>query len=134
MVRAAGPNVSRAAVGRMLGETIFVPSMLLVSGAQWESVDGSRARVRMSAHGEEVAVTLEVNEDGSLRRSSFPRWNGDPKIGPVGYLQFVTERCSTERTFDGYTIPTRFESGWCLGEPNELRFFFGHIERAEYVL
>jgi hypothetical protein len=134
IVRAQGPELARSAAGRLLGETIFVPSTLLLSdGVRWEPLDDASVRVRLSAHGEEVAMTLEVDDRGRLVRASFPRWNVDPKIGPVGYLPFVSEGFGEERTFSGYTIPTRFQSGWRLGSPDELRFFFGKIEVAEYT-
>jgi hypothetical protein len=135
VVRGSGAELSRSAVGRLLGETIFVPSLLLPSeDVRWEAVDDSTARVWITAEAEDLAMTMEVDARGSLVRASFPRWNSDPKIGPLGYLRFVTEKLSEERTFNGFTIPTRFESGWRLGEPDELRFFFAKIERAEYVL
>lgn len=134
VVRAGGSDLARSAIGRMLGETIFLPSVLLPSaGARWEEIDERRALVRLATEGEEVAMTLEVDDRGALQRASVLRWNGDPKNGPVGYLPFTCEAFGDEQTFAGYTIPTRFEAGWLLGEPEELRFFFGHIEHAEYV-
>jgi hypothetical protein len=90
--------------------------------------------VRLSADGEAVEMTLEVDEEGRLRRASFPRWNSDAKNGPLGYLRFGSEAFAEERTFSGYTIPTRFEAGWLLGDPDELRFFFGKIVLAEYTV
>lgn len=134
MVRAGGSDLARSAVGRLLGEAIFLPSVLLPSaGACWEEIDKSRALVRLATEGEEVAMTLQVDGRGALQRATFLRWNGDPKNGPVGYLPFTSEAFGDEQTFAGYTIPTRFEAGWLLGEPEELRFFFGHIEHANYV-
>jgi hypothetical protein len=134
IVRAQGNELARSAAGRLLGEAIFVPSTLLPSGdVRWEPIDDASARVRLEADGEEVAMTLEVDGEGRLLRASFPRWNTNPDIGPVGYLPFVTEGFAEERTFSGCTIPTRFESGWLLGSPDELRFFFGDIEDAEYT-
>jgi hypothetical protein len=134
IVRARGSELARSAAGRLLGEAIFIPSMLLPSDdVHWEPIDESSARVRLHADGEEVAMTLEVDAEGRLVHASFPRWNTNPEIGPLGYIPFVTERFEEERTFSGYTIPTRFESGWSLGAPEELRFFFGNIEEAEYT-
>jgi hypothetical protein len=134
IVRAQGSELARSAAGRLLGEAIFVPSVLLPSDdVRWEAIDDSSARVRLSAAGEEVAMTLQVDAEGRLMRATFSRWNTDPKIGPLGYLPFASEAFAEERTFSGYTIPTRFESGWLLGEPDELRFFFAKIEGADYT-
>lgn len=133
VVRASGPDVSRSAVGRLLAGSIFLPCQLLpCRGARWETVDDSTARVRLDAHGEEGVLTLCVGPDGSLQRMSFPRWNSDPKNGPIGYVPFGSDRLCEERTFGGYRIPTRFRGGWRLGEDEEFAFFFGHITEAEY--
>lgn len=133
VVRAGGRDVSRSAVGRLLAGSIFLPSRLLpTEGTRWEPVDESTARVTVAAHGEDVALTLEVAPDGALRSMRLPRWNSDPKIGPVGYLPFGSDELADERTFGGYTIPTRFRGGWRLGEEGEFPFFFGRITEAEY--
>lgn len=125
VVGADGEEVSRSAAGRLAGESaLFLPSTLLPSrGARWEAVDPSTVRVRVDAGGEEVELTLELNGDGSLRRLSYPRWNADPKNGPVGYLPFVSDEFGEERTFAGHRLPTRFRAGWRLGE-EEFPFFY----------
>jgi hypothetical protein len=133
IVRASGAGLSRSAIGRLLGEAVFLPSVLLPSrGARWEAVDDSTARVRVSSQGEEVALTLTIDGEGRLRRVSFTRWNNDPQNGPIGYLPFVSEDFAAERTFDGYTIPTRFRAGWRLGQEGALAFFFATIAEAEF--
>lgn len=134
VVRADGPELSRSAAGRLLGETaLFVPSMLLPArGARWKAVDASTAVVRLEADGEETDITLEVDREGRLQRMTVRRWNADPEVGPVGYLPFVSEEFEDERTFGGYTIPTRFRAGWRLGEDGEFAFFFPVVDDAEY--
>lgn len=134
VVRADGPDVSRSAAGRLLAETaLFLPSMLLPeAGARWKAVDASTATVRLEAGGEEVDITLVVDPQGRLRRLTVPRWNADPDIGPVGHLPFVSDEFEEERTFGGYTIPTRFRAGWRLGEDGEFPFFYPEVEEAEY--
>jgi hypothetical protein len=131
VVRARGADVSRSAAGRLAGEAIFVPSVLLAPGARWEAVDDRRARVRLRVADEDVAITLEVDGQGRLLRSEFPRWNSDPRNGPLGYLTFA-DGFEAERTFGGFTIPTRFRAGWRLGEAGEFPFFHATIEDASY--
>jgi len=133
VARASGPDVSRSALGRLLAESIFLPSRLLPSrGARWEAVDDSTARVRLGAQGEEAVLTLRIGPDGSLQRMSLPRWNSDPKNGSIEHVPFGSDELREERTFGGYTIPTRFRGGWRLGEDDEFAFFFGHITEARY--
>lgn len=130
IVRASGPDLDRSAAGRLLGESIFVPAALLPArGARWEAVDEATVRVRVDDGHEPLTLTLTVRPDGSLARVDFLRWNSDPKNGPVGPLPFATE-LSDDRTFGGYTIPTRLEAGWRLGEAEEFRFFTARITDA----
>lgn len=133
VVRSSGPDFRRSAVGRLLGEAVFVPSVLLPDrGGRWERVDATTARVKLRAGGEEVPLTLDIAPDGALQRVSLPRWNGDPRNGPVGYLPFVCDRMGEEGTFGGYTIPTRFRAGWSLGTPGAFPFFEARIREARY--
>ena len=133
VVRAKGDDLARSAIGRLLGEAVFLPAILLPArGAIWAPVNDSTARVRLKAKDEVVEITVEVGPDGSLRSVSFPRWNADPANGPEGYLRFATDQFAEEQTFNGYTIPTRFRSGWRLGDVDEFAFFFASITNAEY--
>lgn len=150
VAHATGDDVSRSAVGRLLGESIFLPSMLLSRdarsdgrggrtadgidhrGVRWEAVDDATGRVHVAAFGEETTLTLDIDPDGRLRRVTFPRWNGDPRNGPVGYLPFGSDRFAEERSVAGYTIPTRVRAGWRLGDEDEYPFFFARITEIEY--
>jgi hypothetical protein len=133
VVRAKGDDLARSAIGRLLGEAVFLAATLLPGrGAVWEQVNDSTARVRLKAKDEVVEITVEVGPDGSLRSIAFPRWNADPANGPVGYLRFASDQFTEERTFNGYTIPTRYRSGWRLGDADEFAFFFAAITNAEY--
>ena len=133
VVRAEGEALARSALGRMVGEAVFLPSVLLPSEiVRWTDIDDRTAAVRFSAHGEEVELALELDPDGRLVRLSFPRWNADPRNGPLGYQPFVCDNLTGERCFDGYTIPTRYRAGWRLGSENEFPFFFATIEGADY--
>lgn len=133
VVRSGGPELARSAVGRMLGESFLLPSSLLPSsGARWRPLDDSRAVAELEADGETVELTVQMDEAGRLQKLSFPRWNADPKNGPVGYLPFVSEGFEEERTFGGFTVPTRLHAGWRLGEPEGFAFYFARIREAEY--
>jgi len=134
VVRADGSGVSRSAVGRLLAETaLFLPAMLLPDrGVRWEAIDASTATVRLEAGGEDAEINVTVDREGRLRRLTVPRWNADPGVGPVGYLPFVSDEFEEERTFGGYTLPTRFRAGWRLGEDGEFPFFYPEVEEAEY--
>lgn len=128
IVRADGADVTRSAAGRLAGEGVMVPSMLLPGrGAAWEAVDDSTARVRMTVGGEPVVTTLRIDADGRLRQASIQRW----RDAASGYVRFDVE-LSAERTFGGYTVPTHLRAGWRLGEADEFPFFDATIDSVEY--
>ena len=132
IVRADGADVTRSAAGRLAGEGVLVPASLLPrSGAAWEAVDDTTARVRLAVGGEPVTLTLSVDPAGRLRRVSLMRWREDAGGGAAGYLRFDVE-LSGERTFGGYTLPARLRAGWRLGEPDAFPFFEATLDSAEH--
>ena len=122
VVSASGPDITRSAAGRLGGEAVFVPALLLpTNGASWEAVDEETARVTLPVGGEPVSSTLTVAGDGRLRSVTLRRWRSDDD--EAGYDRFVVDRFGDERTIDGVTLPTRFRAGWRLGEPDAFPFF-----------
>ena len=122
VVSASGPDITRSAAGRLGGEAVFVPALLLpATGAFWEAVDDDTARVTLSVGSEPVSSTLAVAGDGRLSSVTLRRWRSDGE--EAGYDRFVVDRFGAERTIDGVTLPTRFRAGWRLGEPDAFPFF-----------
>jgi hypothetical protein len=75
LVRQEGPDVSRAALGRLVCETIWMPSSLLPQrGVKWEALDDESARATMNVGEETVALTLFVEPDGRLGEIRILRW------------------------------------------------------------
>ena len=129
VVRADGPDVTRSAAGRLAMEAILVPSTLLPGrGATWEPVDGARARYRMTVGDETVETTLDVDGEGRPVRAEALRWS--ERAGP-GYEPFVVELAGA-LSGGGYTIPSRIEAGWSLGEADEFRFFRSTLDQARF--
>ncbi len=133
VARAFGPEVTRSAAGRLAGESVFVPAALLPgNGAEWNAVDDAAARIVLPVGDERVQFTLHVHGDGRLERVRIKRWREGEKERPAGYASFDLDGFADERTFDGYTIPTRFRAGWNLDSPEGFPFFFPVIEHVAY--
>jgi hypothetical protein len=131
VVSASGPDITRSAAGRLGGEAVFVPALLLpASGASWEAVDDDTARVTLPVGGEPVSSTLAVAGDGRLRSVTIRRWRSDGE--KPGYDRFVVDRFGEERTIDGVTLPTRFRAGWRLGEPDAFPFFEACLDTIRF--
>ncbi len=133
VVKGEGIDVDRSAAGRLAGEAALVPASLLPgTGVRWEAIDDRSARYLMTVGNEQVATTVVVDENGFLERVSINRWKDDAGGGKPGYARFDVDQWEDERTFDGYTIPTRFRAGWNLGALDEFPFFYARIDEITY--
>lgn len=131
VVQSAGSEVSKSALGRLLGESVWVPSALLPQrGVRWEASDDDHIKATLTVDGETTTLTFTLAADGRVREVIFPRWNSDERT----YVPFGMG-VEQERTFDGYTIPTRIHAGWWYGtqryEP-EGTFFRSTIAEARF--
>ncbi|UJR84858.1 DUF6544 family protein [Sandaracinus amylolyticus] len=131
VARASGADVSRSAAGRAQAETIWLPSIL--TGVEWRARDDAHADVKVSIHGESGHVELGVDERGALREIVFDRWGDPEQKGTSSTFPFggVIE---DERTFEGFTIPSRVRVGWFFGTSrwDEGEFFRATIDHATY--
>jgi hypothetical protein len=134
IVSAKGASVSRSAAGRLAAETIFLPSNFLPQqGARWQAIDEASALVRLEIGVEQIDLTISVDDAGQPVSLSMMRWNSDVANGPVGPLRFDVTELTEERTFDGYTIPTRLLAGWRLGKREAFPFFYATIDSASFL-
>jgi hypothetical protein len=114
VARSRGPDVDRSARGRLAIEAIWLPSALLPGReVSWEGISNDRARVTLTLDGEEMPLTLTVDEGGSLREVTTLR-HGDVGVDRWQLIPYGVE-VEEEATFEGYTIPTRLRGGWWFG-------------------
>lgn len=114
IVRVSGPEVTRSARGRLVGESIWLPSTLLPSeSVVWEVVDADLVRVTRRVDGESVSLTLRIDDEGRPLEMSMLRY-GDVGVESWQLLPYGVE-IEEEATFGGYTIPTRVRGGWWFG-------------------
>jgi hypothetical protein len=132
LVKQEGADVSRAALGRMACETIWLPSSLLPQrGVKWEASDDELARATMKIGEETITLTLFVEPDGRLREVRILRWGDQTEDGGFGYVPFGG-RIQEERDFGGYTIPSKVSVGWRIGTDRYFEFFRAQIESAGF--
>jgi hypothetical protein len=132
LVRQEGPNVSRAALGRMVCETIWLPSSLLPQrGVKWEASDDESARATMKIGEETITLNLFIEPDGRLREIRILRWGNQTEDGSFGYIPFGGQ-IQEERALGGYTIPSRVNVGWWIGTDRYFEFFRAQIENAAF--
>jgi hypothetical protein len=132
VVRAGGPDVSRAARGRLAIESIWQPAALLPRpGVTWTGVDDRVARVAVDIDGERIPLTLTIGPDGGLHAVSMERWGNLTADGRFALIPFGAD-VAAERAFEGYTVPSRLAVRWWYGTARAFEFFRATIAGAAF--
>ena len=137
VLSAAGPDIDRSALGRLVGELCFVPAAALSPSVRWEHLDDRRSVACVEAGGRTHRVILTVAESGRLERLDLPRW-GNPDGQEFREHTFTAvmgaESGAAEATFDGFTIPVVCRAGWwhCPDRCANEEFIRFALDRADY--
>lgn len=133
VMHASGPDISRSAAGRVIAESMWLPSMLCTKEVAWHATDAANVSARVRVVPEIADLRLRVRASGALQSISLARW-GNPGKTPFHYDDFggVVEE---EGTFEGFTIPVRLRAGWRFGSDrfvDEGEFFRVTVDEATY--
>ncbi|MCW3054178.1 MAG: hypothetical protein JWN14_3348 [Chthonomonadales bacterium] len=131
VMTAAGPDITRSAIGRVQVESIWLPSVLCHPEVIWTETDPSHPHACFTMLGRAAELDLAVEENGRVTTASLPRW-GNPEGAAFHDVNFggVLE---AEGTFEGYTIPTRIRAGWYFGTDrfeSDGEFFRATVDQA----
>jgi len=132
VIRAAGADITRSAAGRVNSEVIWLPSALVSMPARWSEADGI-LHARFTAHGEPADLALAIAPDVRLQSLALERWGNPNGAGWRGVSFGAT--FEAERTFGGYTVPSRLRAGWYFGSERfaaEGEFFRAELTAAEF--
>lgn len=132
-MKASGPDITRSTAGRLIAESIWLPSILAAPEVLWRAVDERHVDARLTVAGETGDLRLELDDAGAVRSLALSRW-GNPGDTPFHYEDFggVVE---DEATFGGFTIPSRLRAGWQFGSAQfeeSGEFFRVTVDSAEY--
>ena len=134
-LHASGPDVVRAARGRLAIESLWLPSTAHPElGARWSTLgpaEPNRAEVRLTVDREEAVLTLIIAPSGRLESACVSRWGDPTEYGTYGLHPFggVLEG---EASFGDYTIPARLRAGWGFGTPTYRESFRFEITGASF--
>lgn len=130
---ARGGDVSRSLIGRMAAESVWNPSVLLAENVAWTQIGPQEAQFRLTLFGHPTEVRLTLAASGRIETIAFERW-GKPEGGTFGLHPFggyVEE----EKSFGGFTIPSKMRMGWHFGTgrfEKEGESFRATVDAAEY--
>ncbi len=132
IVNASGPDLSKASLGRVVVESMFMPSSLLPGPhVQIDGVNESHFEVTVGLYGEKSTITLTVDQEGRVREYVIGRWGNLTDDGSYRYIPYggIVEE---ERTFGGYTIPSRAVVGWWYGTEQYLEVIRLRVDEARF--
>lgn len=120
---AAGPELDRGALVRLLGELTWLPQTFLDPRyVSWEAVDDVSARARLRVGAREVSATFHFGADGLPERFTADRYR-DLGDGRSELTPFVGV-CRDYRDVDGLRVPHELTASWLLdGKP----YTFAHL-------
>ncbi|MEH2158945.1 DUF6920 family protein [Nostoc sp.] len=130
---ASGSDITRSAVGRLQSESVCLPSVFCGDDVSWTTTDSSHLHSSFVVQGERAELDFTIDQTGRLKTFKLLRWN-NLDGSEFHYMDFggIIEE---ERTFSGYTIPTRLRIGWYFGTErfeSEGEFFRATIDDAIY--
>lgn len=132
VVNEGSADISKSALGRLVIESIWLPSSLLPqNGVTWETVDDRHARATLTVRGEEMTLTLAVDADGRLMEVTTRRYGNQTDDGSFQYIPYGATSAA-ERTFGGYTIPTSLSIGWWYGTDRYAESIRLDVEQVQY--
>jgi hypothetical protein len=121
--------VSRAAFGRLVAESLLVPTALLPGpGVEWIDLGSDAAAgVALDADGWSATLTLRLDPDGRPLEAVVERWQAaEGRLVPFGV------RIHEERRWGPVTIPRRLSAGWGYGTGAYVESFRATILDATF--
>lgn len=128
-----GNDITRSSIGRMKGESVWLPSVLANPDLLWIVANDSTLQTHLSLFGEITELRLTIDDTGKIIEVAFPRW-GNYQQDAYCYHQFGGYM-QQEGEFGGYRIPTKILVGWNFGEDSfeeNGAFFCANILEAVY--
>ncbi|HEY9648079.1 MAG TPA: DUF6544 family protein [Chroococcidiopsis sp.] len=134
VMKASGDDVTRSGIGRMLGECVWLPSVLCnPKVTTWSAPDDNHAHATLGLGHETTELMITISETGRPEQVCFRRW-GNPDGEAHHYATFG---CYLEREgkFAGYTVPTQIRAGWHFGTDrfeSQGEFFRATVDAVTY--
>ncbi|NJL80874.1 MAG: hypothetical protein HC917_22490 [Richelia sp. SM2_1_7] len=111
VVNAHNQDITRSSIGRLAGESFWLPSALLPqNGVSWQAINDNTIEANMKVDDEAVTLTFFIDSNGKLLKVSLLRWGEKNQDSSYTYIPFGGEVLE-ERTFGGFTIPSQINAG-----------------------
>ncbi len=126
LMNAAGDDITRSSRHRLAAESALFPTGVLPrDGLLWSPVDDASATATFTIDGEDIPVTVTVDDAGDVAEVTMERW-GDVRRDGFGLIPYGY-RVEETRDIGGLRFPIRVRGGWWYGsdryEPDDASMF-----------
>ena len=126
LMNARGDDITRSSRHRLAAESVLFPTGVLPrDGLRWDQVDEESATATLTIDGEDIPVTVTVDDAGEVAEVTMQRW-GDVRRDGFGLIPYGY-RIEETREIDGLRVPIRVRGGWWYGsdryEPDDASMF-----------
>ena len=73
VMTSSGPDITRSAAGRVMAESVWLPSVLCSDEVSWTAQDSLHPRARLTVQGETAELALTIDDMGGLKTLNLPR-------------------------------------------------------------
>ena len=131
VVNVSSEAVVQSARGRLLIESLWIPSVLLPGpGISWSAIDSSTIQAKITLEGDTSTLSLVLGDSGNLREISMLRYQtvGKDSTALVPFGAYIEE----EKKFGKFTIPSKLRVGWNFGTSRYDEFFRAEIHQIRF--
>lgn len=132
VVNLEGEDIARASIGRLLAESVLVPSAFFAEYGQLMTAAGSDTiKVPLELDGEKTEMVIKISPDGLPSEVVIQRWGDVNPEHKFMYTPFGMKFTRYEK-IDGYTIPVEMAGGWNYGTDRYMETVKLKFERVKF--
>ncbi len=132
VVKLEGEDIARASIGRLLAESILVPSAFFSEyGSLMTAIDKDTIKVAVELDGEKTEMMIKISSEGLPSEVVIQRWGDVNPEHKFMYTPFGMKFTRYEK-IDGYTIPVEMSGGWNYGTERYMETVKLEFEKVKF--
>jgi hypothetical protein len=133
VVKLEGNDIDRASIGRLLAESLLVPSAFFAHyGHLMKSVDKETIFVPVELDGEKTGMKIKISPEGLPVEVVIQRW-GDVNPGNKFMYTPFGMKFTGYKTIEGNTIPVEMSGGWNYGTEKYMETVKLKFEKVNFL-
>ncbi len=133
VVKLEGKDIDRASIGRLMAESILVPSAFFAHyGHLMKSIDNETIAAPVELDWEKTGMQIKISPEGLPVEVVIQRW-GDVNPGNKFMYTPFGMKFTGYKTIEGYTIPVEMSGGWNYGTDKYMETVKLKFEKVDFL-